>query len=97
MEKEIIQIKADMSVIKTEMKYMNTNFSKLEDLLKNVTLLMEKQSVANNRIKDLEIKEKEFEHRLRAVEDWKIKVVVYATIWATGLSTIVWILIKKFL
>lgn len=97
MEKEIIQIKADMSVIKTEMKYMNSNFSKLEELLKNVTLLMEKQSVANNRIKDLEIKEKEFENRLRVVEDWKIKVAVYSTLWATGLSTIIWFIIKKFL
>ncbi len=75
MEREIIQIKADMSAIKAEMKFMNNNFHKLEELLKSVTLLIEKQNVANKRILDLERKLETMEERMRKIENWKVAVL----------------------
>ncbi len=46
---------------------------------------------------DLEKKEEKFEERVRALEDWKVKSITIVTIIATALSTVVWIIIKKFI
>jgi len=59
--------------------------------------MLEKQNVANKRIKDLEDNEKTTNSRLRKLEDWQTKAITYATVFATIGSTIVGIIIKKFL
>ena len=49
--------------------------SKFEKVLENQAVLMEKQSVSNNRILDLENSDKAFEIRISVIEKWQTKVV----------------------
>jgi len=98
----------EFSEMKWELKYISKTLSKVEKVLENQWVMLEKQNVANKRIFDLEqeniaIKKdhrtdhKWMDSRVRNLENWQIKAVSYATIFATIGSTIVWIIIKKFL
>jgi len=94
METKLIQ---EISELKWEMKYISKTLSKVEKVLENQNVMLEKQNVANKRILDLENNEKETKLRVRKLEDWQIKAITYASIFATIGSTIIWIAIKKFL
>jgi len=75
----------ELTEVKTEIKYMSHTLWKVEKVLENQAVLLEKQSVANNRIKDLEESDKNFETRIRKLEDWQVKIIAVATIlWSIG-------------
>lgn len=80
------QIIKEISELKTEVRYMAQTMNKIEKVLENQAVLLEKISVANNRIKDLEIKDEKFEDRIRKLEDWQVKLLTLAsviwTFWA---------------
>lgn len=97
------QIIKEISELKTEVRYMAQTMNKIERVLENQAVLLEKISVANNRISDLEKKdekididikslENKFEPRIRKLEDWQIKILTIAsivwTIWAFILNKI---------
>jgi len=94
MEQNLIK---EITELKTEMKFISKTLSKVEKVLENQNVMLEKQNVANKRILDLENNEKTINSRIRKLEDWQTKAITYATIFATIGSTIVWIIIKKFL
>lgn len=100
MEQEIIK---EMSELKTEMKYINKTLWKVEKVLENQAVLLEKQSVANNRILDLEradekINDKikniddKIDKRVRKLEDWQIKIITLSGI----VATCIWFVLNKF-
>lgn len=79
------QIIKEISELKTEVRYMAQTMNKMEKVLENQAVLLEKISVANNRIKDLEIKDEKFEDRVRKLEDWQVKLLTLASvIWTFG-------------
>lgn len=86
------QIIKEISELKTEVRYMAQTMNKMEKVLENQAVLLEKISVANNRIKDLEIKDEKFEDRVRKLEDWQVKLLTLAsviwTFWAFILNKI---------
>lgn len=82
MEKELIEIKADISAMKTEIKHLNINIVKLEELLKSVTVIMEKQHTLGERVLKLEENYEKMRLRVRALEDWRLMIVAGA--WVVG-------------
>lgn len=87
------QIIKELTEVKTEIKYLNMTLSKFEKVLENQAVIFEKQSVANNRILDLENNDKAFENRMAAVEKWQTKVV---TLWTFISAWIAFIINKIF-
>jgi len=94
---EIEVIKEQLIELRTEMRYISKTLLKVEKVLENQSLLLEKQNVANKRIKDLEDNEKVLQQRIRKIEDWQIKAITIASILATVGSTLFGLIIKKFL
>lgn len=80
------QIIKEISELKTEIKYMAQTMWKIEKVLETQAVLLEKISVANNRIKDLESKDEKLEVRIRHLEDWQIRIIAISwviwSIWA---------------
>ncbi len=80
------QIIKEISELKTEIKYMAQTMWKIEKVLETQAVLLEKISVANNRIKDLENKDEKLEVRIRHLEDWQIRIIAISwviwSIWA---------------
>lgn len=86
------QIIKELSEVKTEIKYLNKTLEKVEKVLENQGTILERQSVANKRIFDLEEWDKALELRVRKLEDWQIKIITLAsiiwTIWAFLLNKV---------
>ena len=86
------QIIKELSEVKTEIKYLNKTLEKVEKVLENQGNILERQSVANKRIFDLEEWDKALELRVRKLEDWQIKIITLAsiiwTIWAFLLNKV---------
>lgn len=80
------QIIKEISELKTEIKYMAQTMWKIEKVLETQAVLLEKISVANNRIRDLEGKDEKLEVRIRHLEDWQIRIIAISwviwSIWA---------------
>ena len=80
------QIIKEISELKTEIKYMAQTMWKIEKVLETQAILLEKISVANNRIRDLENKDEKLEVRIRHLEDWQIRIIAISwviwSIWA---------------
>lgn len=87
------QIIKELTEVKTEIKYLNMTLLKFEKVLENQAVLMEKQSVSNNRILDLENSDKAFEIRISAIEKWQTKVI---TLWTFISAWIAFIINKIF-
>ena len=93
---EIIQ---NVSEMRVEVKYMARTLVKMEKVFEEFSGLMEKQSTANKRIlnletdiKNLRLEIKILEWKIRKIEDWQLKIVTIATVFATA----VWFLLNKF-
>lgn len=89
----------EISEMKWEMKYISKTLSKVEKVLENQAVLLEKQSVANKRILDLEAEDKEVKRRIKVLEDWKNKIVDQWTLLVTiasWIATVLWFIINKF-
>jgi len=80
------EIIKEISELKTEIKYISKSMCKMEKVIETMAVLIEKQSVANNRILDLEKNDEKIEVRIRKLEDWQIKIITISvffwTIWA---------------
>ncbi len=76
------QIIKEISELKTEIKYMAQTMGKIEKVLETQAVLLEKISVANNRIRDLENKDEKLEVRIRHLEDWQIRIIAIS--WFIG-------------
>lgn len=74
------QIIKEISELKTEIKYMAQTMWKIEKVLETQAVLLEKISVANNRIRDLENKYEKLEVRIRHLEYWQIRIIAIS--WA---------------
>lgn len=85
------QIIKELSELKTEIKYVNKTLGKVEKVLENQAVLLEKQSVANKRILDLEREDERLNDRVRKLEDWQIRVIAIASVIATW----VWFILNK--
>lgn len=76
------QIIKELTEVKTEIKYLNKTLEKVEKILEQQWTILERQSVANKRIFDLEEADKSIETRVRKLEDWQIKIIaVSSVIW----------------
>lgn len=76
------QIIKEISELKTEIKYMAQTMWKIEKVLETQAVLLEKISVANNRIRDLEGKDEKLEVRIRHLEDWQVRIIAIS--WIIG-------------
>lgn len=85
------QIIKELSELKTEIKYVNKTLGKVEKVLENQAVLLEKQSVANKRILDLEREDEKLNDRVRKLEDWQIRVIAIASVIATW----AWFILNK--
>jgi len=81
--------------LETEVKYMRETLSKVEKVLENQGVLLEKQNVANKRILNLEKANDNQNNKIRKLEDWQLKIITITTIVATVGSTIFGLILKK--
>lgn len=51
----IIELKTEMSAMKTEMTFLNKNFAKMERLMEQVVVIIQEQNNNKEKIKNLEI------------------------------------------
>lgn len=93
MDKDFMDLKAEISALTVEMRHLTQTVGKLEKIMEITNTLSKDLSLMSERVKTLEDDARNSRTKIRKLEDWRLTIMA----WAGAVGWIVSFIISKIL